>query len=89
MESSAVSVSAPREKSARSPIKSQTYVAVEHIYWITALDEKVCEICEHFEAVSLAQGGWYIWDPTIPSIPNDSHPFCRCEYESGETVEEI
>jgi hypothetical protein len=89
VENSAASGNEPKEKSAKSIVKSQTYLVTERIYWITALDERVCEVCEHFEAVSLASGGWYIWDPTLPSIPNDSHPFCRCQYESGETVEEI
>jgi hypothetical protein len=57
----------------------------ERIYWVTSGDEKVCEICSAFEAESIARNGWDAFDPHIPSIPYDSHPFCRCEYETLET----
>jgi len=54
------------------------------IFWITEMDDKVCDICMGYEMESARIGGWPIWSQ-IPSIPDDSHPFCRCSYESGET----
>lgn len=59
----------------------------ERIFWITETDDRVCDICLGFEMVSIQRDGWNVWDPSIPSIPYDSHPFCRCEYETLETKE--
>jgi hypothetical protein len=58
---------------------------LSRIYWVPTGDEKVCEICSQWEAISIARNGWSIWEWNIPSIPYDSHPFCRCEYETIET----
>jgi hypothetical protein len=62
--------------------------AEERIFWITELDDRVCDVCMNYEMYSANIGGWSVYDLRIPSIPFDSHPNCRCEYESGETVQD-
>jgi len=41
-------------------------------------DEKVCEICQEYADEVYEEG-----DPDMPSIPEDTHPNCRCEYEES------
>ena len=70
-------------------VQAQADVIYEdRVYWVTEGDEKVCEICLTWEARSMELDGWSVWQTNIPSIPYDSHPFCRCEYETVETRRE-
>jgi hypothetical protein len=56
-----------------------TTLDAKFIRWVTASDERVCEVCQTYE-----QGGnnglYLVDDPDTPKPP-PVHPNCRCRYE--------
>lgn len=52
--------------------------------FITQDDDLVCEICRGLELQT-----WALADPDIPTIPDDTHPNCRCFMMLAESEEDI
>jgi len=48
----------------------------------TAGDDRVCELCQ-----DLAARDWTVEEAQQFSIPDDTHPFCRCQWEITEVVD--
>jgi hypothetical protein len=55
------------------------------IVWtfVTMDDERVCEECRDLETQQ-----WDLDDPTVPNIPDDTHPNCRCRMAFAEIIED-
>ena len=48
--------------------------------WVTSRDDKVCPICSGYEGQA-----WAFEDSaSIPDIPDDTHPNCRCTLQLSE-----
>jgi hypothetical protein len=50
--------------------------------WITSQDDKVCPICSGYEGQAWAFDN----SASIPDIPDDTHPNCRCVIQLAEAV---
>lgn len=51
--------------------------------WLTSQDDKVCPICSGYEGQT-----WSFDDyNSIPDIPDDTHPNCRCIIQLSEAIE--
>ncbi len=48
--------------------------------WVTSQDDKVCPVCSAYEG----QAWDYEDSANIPSIPDDTHPNCRCMLQLSE-----
>ena len=48
--------------------------------WVTSRDDKVCPICSGYEGQAWA----YDDSASIPDIPDDTHPNCRCTLQLSE-----
>jgi len=60
---------------ARFPVHDVKPAEVENFIFRTQMDARVCPICKQYENIVFSPE---VWKPTIP---DDTHPRCRCSYD--------
>jgi len=71
-------VSAAQSINFSTPLRSEQIMLI----FVSERDSKVCPICLNLDGRTYNPG-----DPTMPEIPDDTHPNCRCRYLVYETGE--
>lgn len=70
----------PTPQTTQKPPLRMQYKLTSYLKYRTAEDDKVCSICQGFGNGGVGKGYYLVTQP-LPKIPDDTHFWCRCQWE--------